>query len=70
MTAEIRPLAEINRQATSALIRELGVADTLRFLGQFSMGSGDYTKERAEWFGSISLDEITGQIKLRRTAST
>jgi hypothetical protein len=33
MSAIIRPLAEIDRRAREVLIRELGVADTLWFLG-------------------------------------
>ena len=56
MSAEMRPLSEINQQATSILAREMGIADALRFLNQFSNGSGDYTAERENWLGSLSLD--------------
>ena len=34
MTAIMRPLAELTQQATTILIRELGVVDALRFLSQ------------------------------------
>jgi hypothetical protein len=47
MSVHFQPLSEITNRAKSALIQELGVADTLRFLNQFRAGSGDYTAERA-----------------------
>ena len=66
MSTKIRPLSEINQQATAILTREMGIADTLRFLSQFSSGSGDYTKERDQWLGNLSLEQITSEIKARR----
>lgn len=48
MSAVIKPIAEIDRQAREILARKLGIVDTLRFLGQFRAGSGDYTAERAK----------------------
>ncbi len=66
MSMEIRPLSEINQQATSILAREMGIADALRFLNQFSNGSGDYTVEREKWLGSLSLEQITSEIKANR----
>jgi len=35
MTVRIHPIFEVNRRAKGALIREVGVVDTLRFLNQF-----------------------------------
>ncbi|HEV2972260.1 MAG TPA: hypothetical protein VGY55_19960 [Pirellulales bacterium] len=66
MTPVIRPLAEVNQQATDILVREIGVVDTLRFLSQFQTGSGNYTKERAQLFDNLSLDEIATEIKAKR----
>jgi len=66
MSTVIRPLSEINQQATSILAREMGIADALRFLNQFSNGSGDYTKEREKWLGNLSLEQITSEIKANR----
>jgi hypothetical protein len=68
MSQTIRPLAEINRQATEVLVREMGVADALRFLSQLSSGSGDYTKEREQWLGDLSLQQITDEIKAGRAS--
>lgn len=41
-----------------ALVRELGVADTARFLHQYGVGYGDYTEERKALFGDLNLDEV------------
>ena len=66
MKAKIRPLADINREAEAILIREMGVVTAMRFLNQFRVGSGDYTKERGQWLDDLSLEQITSQIKARR----
>lgn len=61
MNVPARPLAEVTERAISALVRELGVADTARFLQQFGAGYGDYTAERDALFGHLSLDEVIEQ---------
>lgn len=66
MSIKLRPLSELNQHATAILVREIGVVDTLRFLSQFSAGSGDYTKERGQWLDGLSLKQITSEIKARR----
>ena len=66
MNATIRPLAEITQQATTILIREMGVVDALRFLSQFRAGSGDYTKERGQWLEGLSLEQIASGIKAKK----
>ena len=66
MSIEIRPLSEINQQATEVLVREMGVVDALRFLSQFSSGLGDYTQERERWLDDLSLEQITSEIKAKR----
>lgn len=57
------PLAEVTRRAIEVLSRELGPADTARFINQFSNGSGDYTAERAGLLGNLTLAEIVAEIK-------
>jgi len=63
MNMETRPISEISRRATHILFREMGIVETIRFLNQFSIGRGDYTKEREKWIGDISLDDAISQIK-------
>lgn len=57
-------LHELNRHAIASLISEIGVAGTLRFLGRYSMGSGDYTVEREallEDLNKMSIEELAEQ---------
>ncbi|MEA2110375.1 MAG: hypothetical protein U9P07_13275 [Pseudomonadota bacterium] len=63
MNTQTRPVSVINRQATHILFKEMGVVDTIRFLNQFSVGQGDYTKERDTWLNDISMNDVITQIK-------
>jgi hypothetical protein len=51
------------------LVRELGVVDTLRFLNQFRVGTGDYTKDRDALFTGQSVAELAEQIEQWRAAN-
>ncbi len=66
MNAQIEPILVLNERATNALIRAVGVVDTIRFLNQFRTGSGDYTKEREQLFQGISVQDIVNEIKAQR----
>ncbi len=70
MSVTIQPLYEITNRAERVLIKELGVADTLRFLGQFRSGSGDYTAERDRLFQGESVKSIIADIKTQRNSRT
>ena len=61
MNFPARPLAEVTEHAIDALVRELGISDTARFLHQYGVGYGDYTEERKVLFGHLSLDELIEQ---------
>jgi len=50
MTIPAKSLTDITNQALHVLTREIGSADTMRFIGQFSTGTGNYTEERAALF--------------------
>ena len=63
MNTQIKPISEISHRATHVSFREMGVVDTIRFLNQFSVGRGDYTKDREKWLGDLSLDDAISQIK-------
>ena len=69
MTVHIQPLAEVSTRAKNALIQDLGVTDTLRFLNQFRAGSGDYTAERKNLFKGESVKSIAAAIRAARTAA-
>ena len=66
MNIQARPVSEISRRATHILFKEMGVVDTIRFFNQFSLGQGDYTKEREKWLADVSLDEAISRIKSQR----
>ena len=66
MSVHLQPLSEITSRAKNALIEELGVIDTLRFLNQFRAGSGDYTTEREQLFKGESVTSIVAGIKSQR----
>jgi hypothetical protein len=38
----------------------------VRFLQQFDSGSGDYTKERPQWLGGLTLREMMKEIRKQR----
>jgi hypothetical protein len=63
MPVTARPLTAVTHAAITALFREIGIAETARFLQQFSLGSGDYTRERRELFQEKSLDELVAEIR-------
>ena len=63
MNIQTKPLSEITQQALALLTKELGIADTVRFLNQFTVGYGDYTTERDALFADLTLDEILSAIK-------
>ena len=68
MSAHLDPIAQVTQRATDALVRELGVVDAIRFLGQFRAGSGDYTAQRQALLDleEVSVRELAAQIKSRR----
>jgi len=69
MVIEVRPLVEITQEAFEVLYREVGIANTLRFINQFTIGYGDYTREREELFAGLALDDIVTEIKRRRDST-
>ena len=66
MSAHIQPLSKLNQQVTDALIREVGIVDTIRFLNQFRSGYGDYTTEREVLFQDMTTEDIISDIKAHR----
>lgn len=69
MKIEEKPLIEITREAMRLLYKELGPVNAIRFLNQFSLGKGDYTKEREHMFAGMTVDDIIGEIKKDRRAA-
>jgi hypothetical protein len=63
MNAAEKSLSELTHKVVDLLCREIGVADTLRFLSQFSVGTGNYTEERDALIGHLTLEEIIAEAR-------
>jgi hypothetical protein len=63
MTVQVKPLAEVTQEAIRVLIQELGPANTVRFVSQFTVGYGNYTEERRQLFAGMTLNDIVSDIK-------
>ncbi|MBN1134995.1 MAG: hypothetical protein JXM73_00320 [Anaerolineae bacterium] len=63
MTVQVKPLAEVTQEAIRVLIQELGPANTVRFVNQFTVGYGNYTEERQQLFAGMTLNDIVSEIK-------
>jgi hypothetical protein len=57
------PLPVLREKGFAVLVRELGPANALRFLHLYQTGTGNYTAEREQWLGSLTLEEIDAEIK-------
>ena len=62
MKTNTKSLQEITEKAIKILSKEMGIADTIRFLNQFSSGYGDYTQERDIMFQDLTLDDILNKM--------
>lgn len=70
MSVATKSLMEINAEAIQILNREMGMASTLRFISQFTLGEGNYTEERRLFLEDVTTEEIlTGIQYLKQTYS-
>ena len=53
----------------AALSRELGVVGMIRFMQQFEMGQGDYSKDRHQWLDQYSVADIAKLVQEKKVAS-
>lgn len=61
--------ASLRRVGLEALARALGPVGMARFLQQFEIGEGDYTRDRDQWLGGMDVKGIIKEIKNRRRTS-
>jgi hypothetical protein len=57
---------QIRAAGMAALSRELGVVGMIRFMQQFEMGQGDYSKDRHQWLDIYSVDDIAKMIREKK----
>jgi hypothetical protein len=53
---------EIQKKAFRILLKEMGLAETLRFHMSYERGSGDYARNRSQYFKDTTVDELYGEI--------
>jgi hypothetical protein len=70
MVVQTKPLAEVTQTAIRVLCKEIGLVNTLRFVGQFTVGYGDYTEEREQLFADMTVDDMIAAIKRKRNQSS
>jgi len=58
--------AQIRQLGIEALTKALGSAGVARFMHQFEIGSGDYTRDRDQILGDVTLEDIFASIEERR----
>ena len=58
---------QIRRKGLTVLRRELGKAGMIRFMQQFTTGSGDYARERHSWVNQSSQKDIRTAANAKRT---
>ena len=63
MNLQIQTTQQLNQRATQILIKEMGIVDTLRFLSQFQIGTGDYVKEKQTRFANKTAPGIFQEMK-------
>ena len=67
MKSQVMTLSQIRKVGLEALVQALGQIGTVRFLQQFEVGRGDYTKERGRWLDKMSIQDIAKGIKEERS---
>jgi hypothetical protein len=58
---------QIRVAGMAALSRELGVVGMIRFMQQFEMGQGDYSKDRHQWLDQFNVADIAELVQEKKT---
>lgn len=54
---------EIYETGLEILAREMGAVGMIRFLQMFEKGKGNYTEERHQWLGHLTIDDVINLAK-------
>lgn len=58
MNVQMMTPQQIRIAGLTVLARELGLVGMIRFMQQFEMGQGDYSKDRHQWLDPYTVDDI------------
>jgi hypothetical protein len=59
----MRTTLELLADGWRALVKELGLGEALRYKALFQPGRGDYAREREQFFGHLTLQDLEREIK-------
>lgn len=57
---------QIRVAGLAALSRELGLVGMIRFMQQFELGQGDYSKDRHQWLDQYTVDDIAKMVREKK----
>jgi hypothetical protein len=67
MNIETTNLFKIRQLGIEVLSRELGPVAMIRFLQQYEIGTGDYSKDRHHWIDNITIDDIAQKSRIKKS---
>ncbi len=59
----MRTTLELLVDGWRALVKELGLGEALRYKALFQPGRGDYAREREQFLGHLTLQDLEREIK-------
>lgn len=57
---------QIRKRGLEALAKALGPVGMVRFMQQFEMGSGNYTRDREQQLKGVTVHDVVEEIKSHR----
>ena len=66
MNVQMMTPQQIRVAGLAALSRELGLVGMIRFMQQFEMGQGDYSKDRHKWLDKYTVDDIAKMVREKK----
>ena len=66
MNVQMMTPQQIRAAGLAALSRELGLVGMIRFMQQFEMGKGDYSKDRHQWLDQYGVDDIAKMVREKK----
>ncbi|MBK9007153.1 MAG: hypothetical protein IPM31_09190 [Anaerolineae bacterium] len=66
MNAQMMTPQQIRVAGLAALSCELGLVGMIRFMQQFELGQGDYSKDRHEWLDKFTVDDIAKMVREKK----
>jgi len=67
MNIQMMTPQQIRVAGLAALTRELGLVGMIRFMQQFEIGQGNYSKDRHEWLDKYTVDDIAKIVREKKT---